>query len=77
MLMPHMDEIDAIFDATSADSHREHWIELEKLEKHIIDLTPSRIGAAFVPGVLDSSTQAGKPKKTFQWSRAADRLQLR
>jgi acetaldehyde dehydrogenase len=64
-LFPYMDEIDAIFDATSADSHREHWLELERLNKHVIDLTPSRIGAAFVPGVLDASSQEGKPANNY------------
>lgn len=64
-LLPIMDEIDAIFDATSADSHREHWEVLEGLEKYVIDLTPSRIGAAFVPGVLGADTQPNMGKDNF------------
>lgn len=64
-LVPLMGEIDAIFDATSADSHREHWEILEGLGKYVIDLTPSRIGAAFVPGVLGAETQPNKGKDNF------------
>lgn len=64
-LIPLMDEIDAIFDATSADSHREHWGVLEGLGKSVIDLTPSRIGAAYVPGVLGNDTQPNKPLNNF------------
>ena len=61
----HFDEIDVFFDATSADSHREHWEKLDKLDKPVIDLTPSRIGAAFVPGVLGRDGQLEKPAKNF------------
>ena len=61
-LEPHFDEIDVFFDATSADSHREHWETLEKLGKPVIDLTPSRVGAAFVPGVLGRAGQPDKPE---------------
>ncbi|NUU16782.1 acetaldehyde dehydrogenase (acetylating) [Cellulomonas humilata] len=60
-LEEHFDEIDVFFDATSADSHREHWKRLEGLGKAVVDLTPSRVGAAFVPGVLDHENQPGKP----------------
>lgn len=60
-LEPYFDEIDVFFDATSADSHREHWVTLEKLGKYVVDLTPSRVGAAFVPGVLGHDDQPLKP----------------
>lgn len=60
-LEQYFDEIDVFFDATSADSHREHWLQLEALGKAVVDLTPSRVGAAFVPGVLDHANQPGKP----------------
>jgi len=61
-LEPWFDEIDVFFDATSADSHREHWEQLRGLGKSVVDLTPSRVGAAFVPGVLDHLDQPGKPE---------------
>lgn len=61
-LEPYFDEIDIFFDATSADSHRKHWVTLETLGKPVVDLTPSRIGAAFVPGVLGHDQQPGKPE---------------
>lgn len=60
-LTPFLDEIDIFFDATSADSHREHWVSLEKMGKYVVDLTPSRVGAAFVPGVLGHEDQPSKP----------------
>ena len=60
-LEPWLDEIDIFFDATSADSHREHWLKLDTLGKYVVDLTPSRIGAAFVPGVLGHDNQPTKP----------------
>lgn len=60
-LEPLFDEIDIFFDATSADSHLEHWRRLEKLGKFVVDLTPSRVGAAFVPGILDHRNQPTKP----------------
>lgn len=61
-LEPYFDEIDIFFDATSADSHREHWEVLKELGKYVVDLTPSRVGAAFVPGVLGYDNQPAKPK---------------
>lgn len=61
-LEPYFDEIDVFFDATSADSHREHWVALEQLGKYVVDLTPSRVGAAFVPGVLGHRDQPLKPQ---------------
>lgn len=46
---------DLVFDATNAVAHREHWVELEKLGKKVIDLTPSRIGEMLIPAInLDS-----------------------
>ena len=59
-LEPYFDEIDIFFDATSADSHREHWAMLQQLGKYVVDLTPSRVGAAFVPGVLGHHDQPAK-----------------
>lgn len=60
-IVPMLDEIDVVFDATSADSHRAHWAVLEPTDTYVVDLTPSRIGAAFVPGVLGHADQPDKP----------------
>ncbi|NTW42729.1 MAG: acetaldehyde dehydrogenase (acetylating) [Cellulomonadaceae bacterium] len=64
-LEPLFDEIDIFFDATSADSHREHWERLQALGKYVVDLTPSRVGAAFVPGVLGHGDQPSKPERNM------------
>lgn len=61
-LAPYFDEIDIFFDATSAMSHREHWATLESLGKPVVDLTPSDIGAAVVPGVLSHANEPSKPE---------------
>ncbi len=42
---------DLVFDATSARSHCEHAPILKKLDKRVIDLTPSKIGFMCVPVV--------------------------
>jgi acetaldehyde dehydrogenase len=47
---------DAVFDATNADSHAEHWAALQPTGTTLIDLTPTGLGTAIVPGV--SSHQA-------------------
>lgn len=60
-LRPYFDQIDIFFDATSADAHHEHWKDLKDLGKYVVDLTPSHIGAAFVPGVLGHSDEPDKP----------------
>lgn len=60
-LIPLLPELDLVFDATSADSHREHWNYLKDSRVQVIDLTPSRIGAAFVPGILGQAQQPEKP----------------
>lgn len=51
-LIPHLDEIDGAFDATSAFDHKEHWEELENSGKWVMDLTPSKIGHPIVPVLL-------------------------
>ncbi|MDD1720297.1 MAG: acetaldehyde dehydrogenase (acetylating) [Methanoregulaceae archaeon] len=40
-----------VFDATSALDHRKHWPVLKKLNKRVIDLTPSGIGEMCVPAL--------------------------
>lgn len=43
------DSCDIVFDATSADAHKEHAIVLKKLGKFVIDLTPALVGKMCVP----------------------------
>ena len=42
---------DIVFDATSALAHRQHWPILASLGKHVIDMTPSKIGEMCVPSI--------------------------
>ena len=42
---------DVVFDATSALAHLQHWPILDALGKHVIDMTPSKIGAMCVPSI--------------------------
>ncbi|MFJ8034645.1 acetaldehyde dehydrogenase (acetylating) [Streptomyces sp. NPDC096032] len=41
----------AVFDATNADSHAEHWAALRPTGTTLVDLTPTGLGTAVVPGV--------------------------
>ena len=50
--LPIWNEIDVVFDATSAKAHRYNVGKMEKFpEKKIVDLTPAAIGPYFVPAV--------------------------
>ncbi|MFE3000225.1 acetaldehyde dehydrogenase (acetylating) [Nocardia sp. NPDC059246] len=49
--MPHFDEIEIVFDATSAGAHRANAGALEPYGKRLIDLTPAAIGPFVVPAV--------------------------
>jgi acetaldehyde dehydrogenase len=51
-LLPFMDKIEGIFDATSAFDHANHWENAERLGKWAIDLTPSKIGKPIVPSLV-------------------------
>ena len=42
---------DIVFDATSALAHLHHWPILSSLGKHVIDMTPSKIGEMCVPSI--------------------------
>lgn len=42
-------EIDLVFDATSAMAHQEHWEALKDTNIKVVDMTPSKIGHAIVP----------------------------
>jgi acetaldehyde dehydrogenase len=52
-LIPLLDEIDGVFDATSAFDHKIHWEIISKAEKWAVDLTPSKIGLPIVPVLID------------------------
>lgn len=43
------DEIELVFDASSADGHKMHAPIIKKLGKKVIDLTPAKIGKMCVP----------------------------
>lgn len=44
-------DIDIIFDATSASAHMKHWDVLQERRERVIDLTPAAIGPFVVPPV--------------------------
>ena len=52
-LLPIMDKVEGIFDATSANDHAEHWATVSNLGKWAIDLTPSKIGKPVVPSLVE------------------------
>jgi acetaldehyde dehydrogenase len=49
--MPGFDEIELVFDATSASAHRSNWGLLGPLGKRMVDLTPAAVGPYVVPVV--------------------------
>lgn len=50
---------DVVFDATSALAHLHHWPILSSLGKHVIDMTPSKIGEMCIPSInLDLESTA-------------------
>ena len=52
-LLPILNEIDGVFDATCAFDHKKHWEILSEAGKWVIDLTPSKIGLPFVPVLIN------------------------
>jgi acetaldehyde dehydrogenase len=51
MALPDFDEIEIVFDATSAKAHEHNAAKLQPLGKRLIDLTPAAIGPYVVPAV--------------------------
>ena len=49
--LPNFDDIEIVFDATSAGAHQRHDAILRRHGKHIIDLTPAALGRYTVPAV--------------------------
>ena len=49
--MPVFDEIDIVFDATSAAAHRANAAELAPHSKRLVDLTPAALGPFVLPAV--------------------------
>jgi len=59
MALPDFDEIDIVFDATSAKAHEHNASKLQPFGKRLIDLTPAAIGPYVVPAVnLDEHLDA-------------------
>ncbi len=54
-LIPYLDEVEGVFDATSAFDHQKHWEILSKAGKWVIDLTPSKIGLPIVPVLMNKT----------------------
>ena len=44
-------KIDLVFDCTSAQDHKKHWVKLASAGIAAIDMTPAKIGKFFVPNV--------------------------
>ncbi|WP_026918995.1 acetaldehyde dehydrogenase (acetylating) [Gordonia shandongensis] len=51
LALPNFDEIEIVFDATSAKAHEHNASILQPLGKRLIDLTPAAIGPFVVPAV--------------------------
>jgi acetaldehyde dehydrogenase len=50
-IVSRVDQIDVLFDATSAFAHVRHWEVLESSNLCVIDMTPSQLGEPIVPAV--------------------------
>lgn len=51
LAMPEFNDIELVFDATSAGAHGHHAAVLKQHGKLVVDLTPAAIGPYIVPGV--------------------------
>lgn len=50
-ILENQNDIDILFDATSAFAHMRHWEALKKTQVKVIDMTPSQVGETIVPAV--------------------------
>ncbi len=50
-IVKNAEEIDLVFDATSAKDAKYHWEIIDKLGKIVIDMTPAKLGALCIPAV--------------------------
>lgn len=50
-VVKNAEEIDLVFDATSAKDAKHHWEIIDKLGKIVIDMTPAKLGALCIPAV--------------------------
>ena len=68
-LIPILDEIDGVFDATSAFDHKMHWEILSNAGKWAVDLTPSKIGVPIVPVLMSKiPAMSLQSKRTSNYS---------
>lgn len=51
LALPDFEDVDVIFDATSAEAHKANYATLEPFGRLVIDLTPAAIGPFVVPAV--------------------------
>ncbi len=58
-IVEQADNIDLVFDATSAAAHLEHWPVLQKLGKTVIDMTPAKVGELCVPAINSQDVCGG------------------
>jgi acetaldehyde dehydrogenase len=58
--LPEFDDIEIVFDATSAKAHEANAAKLAPLGKRLIDLTPAAIGPYVIP-VVNLEDQLGAP----------------
>lgn len=50
-VLNNADNIDILFDATSAMSHVKHWSKLKDTGIRVVDMTPSNVGVSVIPSV--------------------------
>jgi len=50
-ILNNLNEVDIVFDATSATAHLHHWDLLKDSSIRVIDMTPSKLGKSIVPAV--------------------------
>lgn len=50
-LLPHIDDVKLVFDATSAYAHIHMWRRLQEHDVRVVDLTPAAVGPYCIPPV--------------------------